>query len=105
MSKKVLAVNSLYVNYNELLDKQVLYCDTLINFHTDERAAKSQKIILKSKLFRALKLPQKNTQDAYLTLRAKRNLCKSFYRKLPRQHKLREGRWRMGSHLRDGDSQ
>ena len=79
MSKKVLAVNSLYVNYNELLllDKQVLYCDTLINFHKDERAAKSQKIILMSKLFRALKLPQKNTQDAYLTLRAKRNLCKS----------------------------
>ena len=45
------------------------------------------------------------TKDAYLTLRAKRNLCKSFYRKLPRQHKLREGRWRMESHLRDGDSQ
>ena len=41
MSKKVLAVNFLYVNYNELLDKQVLYCDTLIKFHEDERAAKS----------------------------------------------------------------
>ena len=44
MSKKVLAVNFLYVNYNKLLDKQVLYCDTLINFHKDERAAKSQKL-------------------------------------------------------------
>ena len=41
MFKKVLAVNFLYVNYNELLDKQVLHCDTLINFHKDERAAKS----------------------------------------------------------------
>ena len=43
MSKKVfmLAVNFLYLNYNELLDKQVLYCDTLINFHKDERAARS----------------------------------------------------------------
>ena len=41
MSKKVLAVNFLYINYNELLDKQVLYCDILINFHKDERAAKS----------------------------------------------------------------
>ena len=43
MSKEVfmLAVNFLYVNYNELLDKQVLYCDPLINFHIDERAAKS----------------------------------------------------------------
>ena len=40
MSKNVLAVNFLYVNYNELLDKQVLYCDTLINFHKDERAGK-----------------------------------------------------------------
>ena len=39
---------------------------------------KAKKIILKSKLFRALKLPQKNTQDAYLTLRAKRNLCFVF---------------------------
>ena len=43
MSKEVfmLAVNFLYVNYNELLDKQVLYCDPLINFHIDEGAAKS----------------------------------------------------------------